>query len=51
MPERKPVRYRRVVGPPLTITRPEPDPLLEASPRWRRVDDQPTPASAKKKED
>lgn len=39
-----PIRYRRVKGSPITVIRHEPDPHLEASPRYRRLDDNPTPA-------
>lgn len=41
-----PVKYRRIKGRPLTITRDAPDQRLEASRRWKRVDeDTPTPAT------
>jgi hypothetical protein len=31
--------YKRVKGDPATATRAEPDPYLEASKRWKRVDE------------
>jgi hypothetical protein len=33
------IKYQRVSGgPPVTVTRPAPDPWLEKSKRWERVD-------------
>ena len=41
------LKYRRVSGgPPVTVTRPEPDPWLENSERWQRIDPKPKTAPA-----
>jgi hypothetical protein len=41
------IKYRRVSGgPPVTVTRHKPDPWLEKSKRWERVDDKPKTAPA-----